>query len=155
MLAFEGGFLSIECGDRLVTMRALGEWHGRAWFSSNLLKALATVPPSEDPIEVTYDGAKLRIGPTTVSCDWQLVSEAFIKDATKPSLLDLLAMDRSLPRSEIHGTGLARRIGEARAKLARNIFKAARLLDDAEISEDDLWRLAEKRIQNRFEKRAD
>src|SRR5437016_749450 len=94
MLAFEGGFLSIECGDRLVTMRASGEWHGRAWFSSNLLKALAAVPPTEDPIEVTYDGARLRVGPTTVSGEWQLVSEAFIKDATTPSFVELPGMDR-------------------------------------------------------------
>jgi hypothetical protein len=63
MLAFENGFLSIEAGDRHVTMRALGEWHGRAWFSSNLLKALAAVPPNEDPVVVTYDGVNLRIGP--------------------------------------------------------------------------------------------
>jgi hypothetical protein len=102
MLAFEGGFLSIEAGNRLVTMRATGQWHGRAWFSANLLKALAATPPHDDPVVMVYLDAKLRVGPTIIDCRWQLVSKALIKDATKPSPLDLIAMDLTLPRSEIH-----------------------------------------------------
>ena len=150
MLAFEGGFLSIEAGNRLVTMRATGHWHGRAWFSGNLLKALAVTPPIDDPVAIIYNDAKLRIGPTLIACRWQLLSKALIKDLTKPSPLDLIAMDLTLPRSEIHGTGLAKRIQEARERLADNIRLAAKLLKDAEISEEDLYDLAERRIEQRF-----
>lgn len=152
MLAFEGGFLSIEAGNRLVTMRATGQWHGRAWFSGNLLKALAGTPPIDDPVLVIYHDAKLRIGPTMIACRWQLVSKALIKDVTNPSPLDLIALDLTLPRSEIHGTGLAKRIQDARARLAENIRMAAKLLKDAEISEEDLFDLAERRIRQRFER---
>lgn len=152
MLAFEGGFLSIEAGNRLVTMRAVGEWHGRARFTTNLLKALAAAPPNDNPVVIIYDDGKLAVGATMVDCRWQVVSKAFIKDATKPSPLDLIAMDQTLPRSEIHGTGLAKRIQDARVRLAENILRAAKLLKDAEISEDDLFNLAEQRIRQRFER---
>jgi hypothetical protein len=155
MLAFEDGFLSIEAGDRLSTMHAQGEWHGRAWFSTNLLKALAVAPPTQNPIAVVYADGKLRIGTIVVDCEWQVVSEAFIKDVMKPSPLDLLAMDRTLPRAEIHGTGLAKRVEAARSRLAAHIRDAAKLLKDAEISEDDLWNLAESHIQHRLQTRAD
>ena len=154
LLAFEGSILSIESGAQVVTMHADGEWHGRAWFSSNLVKALIKVPPTDDPIVIAYDGAKLRVGSITVGCDWELVSKAFVKDVTRPSLLDLLAMNHSLPRSEIHGTGLSKRIEHARFRLDESIKKAAKLLKEAEISEADLWDLAEKRIQGRFETRS-
>jgi len=68
LLAFENGFLSVESGEQLVTMRATGEWHGRAWTSSNLLKALAAAPPLEDPVVIVYTDGKLRIGSTTIGC---------------------------------------------------------------------------------------
>jgi len=73
-----------------------------------------------------------------------------MKKVTNPSVLDLIAMDRSLPRSEVHASGLAKRIREARAKLARDIRKAAKILVDAEVSEDDLWALAERGVQRRL-----
>lgn len=152
MLAFEGGFLSIEAGNRLVTMRAVGEWHGRAKFSANLLKAVAAAPPNDNPVVIIYDDGKLRVGTTMIDCKWQVMSKGFIKHATKPSSLDLIAMDLTLPRSEIHGTGLAKRIQDARARLTENIRSAAKLLKDAEISEDDLFNLAEQRIRQRFER---
>ena len=151
MLAFENGFLSIEAGERLVTLRAQGEWHGRARFSSNMLKALARFPPTANTIVITYDSGKLRIGSTVIACEWELVSKAFIKDATKPSKLDLLAMDRSSPRSEVLGSDLSKRIDQAHNRLAEKIKKAAELLKDAEISEEDLWHLVERQIQRRFE----
>lgn len=150
MLAFEGGFLSIEAGNALVTMRADGQWQGRARFSANLLKALALVPPKENPVVILYEGERLHIGTLAVPCKWQVVSKAFIKDVTRPSPLDLVAMDQTLPRSEIHGTGLAKRIAQARLSLAANVQQAAKLLKDAEITEQDLFDLLEQRIRQRF-----
>jgi hypothetical protein len=47
---------------------------------------------------------------------------------------------------------LAKSIQDARARLAENIRRAAKLLKDAEISEDDLFNLAEQRIRQRFER---
>ena len=36
LLAFEGGFLSIESGEATAVMHAEGEWHGRAIFSAEI-----------------------------------------------------------------------------------------------------------------------
>ena len=45
LLCFEGGFLSIESGGAAAVMRADGEWHGRAAFSPQVLRALTIAPP--------------------------------------------------------------------------------------------------------------
>ena len=154
LLSFEGGYLMIEAGDRMGAMHATGEWNGRASFSSDVLIALAKVPPHGDFFEITYEKSKLRIGHLTVGCDWEIVSAPFLKKVTSPGVLDLLAMDRTLPRTEIHGTGLAKQIRSARSQLARNLSKAAKLLAEVEITEDDLWELVEERIITRLEARS-
>ena len=50
LLAYESGFLSIESGETTAVMNATGEWHGRAMFSPEILRALAMVPPAQDPV---------------------------------------------------------------------------------------------------------
>jgi hypothetical protein len=106
LLAYEGGFLSIESGEATAVMNAVGEWHGRAVFSPEILRALALVPPLQDPVQISYDGAYLFIGSMKIICQWNMVSQAFIEDLENPSLIDLLALKVTVPRSEIGGTGL-------------------------------------------------
>lgn len=47
LLCYEGGFLSIESGNKTTVMRAEGEWHGRATFLHQILQALAVAPPCD------------------------------------------------------------------------------------------------------------
>lgn len=155
LLAFEGGFLSVEAGDRAAVVHAEGEWQGRARFSANILRALAEVPPSEDPVVFEFLDDRLRIGTMVIGCKWETVSARFIRDVTKPDYLDLIAMDRTLPRSEIRGTTLARQIRTAQATLAARIAKAAKLLEVADIEEGDLWNLVEQNIRLRMELKED
>ena len=100
LLAFEGGFLSIESGEATAVMHAKGEWHGRAKFSPQSLRAIATVPPNQDPLTISYADGHLLIGNMTIACEWQTVGEALIHNLKNPSLFDLLIMERTLPRSE-------------------------------------------------------
>lgn len=125
LLAFEGGFLSIESGEAAAVMHAAGEWHGRATFSPEILRALATVPPLQDPIPIAYADGHLLIGNMTIICQWNTVSQAFVHDLPNPSLVDLLALERTIPRAEIRGTGLGKKIRSARAKAERRIRNAA------------------------------
>lgn len=150
LLACEGGYLSIESGGQVVTMHATGEWHGRAWISSNMIKALAAAPPRSDPVTVAYSDGQLRVGSTTIGCQWEPVSEAFLRSVANPAVLDYLAMDRSMPRSEVNATDLANRIRGSKAKLARDIRRAAKVLAHAEILEEDLWALVERGIRRRL-----
>ena len=150
LLAFEGGFLSIESDDRAAVMRASGEWQGRAYFNGSILRALAEIPPTDDPIVFERVDRGLRIANILIGCEWENVSAQFIRDVTKPDYLDLLALNHTLPRAEILGTSLARRVRTAESTLARRIAKAAKILDVAEISEGDLWALVERTVNARL-----
>lgn len=54
LLAFDGTFLSIESAHVTAVMRASGEWHGQATFSAEILRAVATVPPAQNPVPIAY-----------------------------------------------------------------------------------------------------
>lgn len=151
LLAFENGYLSVEADDRAAVVDAKGEWQGRARFSANVLRALAKVPPSEDPVVFEIVDGHLRIGTMLIGCRWETVSARFIQELKNPDYLDLIAMDRTLPRSEIRGKRLTRQIRSAQSTLAGRVAKAAKLLQVADIEEKDLWDLVEKNILLRME----
>lgn len=151
LLSFEGGFLSVEAGDRAAVVHADGEWQGRARFSTNVLRALAKVPPAEDPVVIELVEGRVRIGTMLIGCRWETVSARFIQELKNPDYLDLIAMDRTLSRAEIRSKRLDRQIRTAQATLAGRVAKAAKLLEVADIEEGDLWRLVEQNIKLRME----
>lgn len=152
LLAFEGGFLSIESGEATAVMRAKGEWYGRASFSPDILRALVKVPPAQDPIPVSYAEGHLLIGSMTIPCFWQQTSRDFLVNLENPSLLDLLALGRTLPRADIIGSELGKQIRNAQARAARRIRSAATLLAVFEVPESAVRELVETRIASRFER---
>ncbi len=150
LLAYENGFLSIESGEVTAVMNAVGEWHGRALFSPEVLRALVMVPPLQDPIKISYDDGHLFVGSMKIICRWNTVSQAFIHDIVSPSLVDLLALKETVPRSEIGGTGLGKKIRSAHEKAERRIMNAARQLEDLEITEAEIRALVDARIATRL-----
>lgn len=150
LLAYEGGFLSIESGEATAVMRATGEWHGRATFSPEILRALATVPPAQNPIVIAYAEGHLLVSSMTIVCQWNSVSQAFIHDLQNPSLLELLALECTVPRAEMAGTGLGRKIRSARMKLERRLKNAASQLEEFEVTEAELRDIVETRIKSRL-----
>lgn len=150
LLAFENGYLSIESGDTTAVMHAEGEWHGRAVFSPEVLRAVATFPPTQNPITFAYAEGHLLIGSMTIPCQWNNPALPLIQDLTDPSLLDLLALEKTIPRSEYLGTGLGKKIRSAKEKVERRIKNAAAQLIDLEITEEEIRALIEERIFNRL-----
>ncbi len=150
LLAYEGGFLSIESGEVTAVMHATGEWHGRATFSLQIMRALAMVPPAQNPIVITYTDNHLLLGCMKIICKWSSVSQVFINDLQKPSILDLLAMERNIPRAELGGSDLGKKIRNARQSFELRIKKAAEQLGEFEITEDDLRNIVESRIKQRM-----
>lgn len=150
LLAYEGRFLSIESGEVTVVMHAEGEWHGRAMFSPQVLRALAMVPPACDPIPISYADGHLLIGSMTITCEWRIVGQAFLQDLENPSIIDLLALESTLPRAEIKGTELGKRVQSARQKAERRIKNAAAQLADLEIEEAEIRRLVSARVARRL-----
>lgn len=150
LLAYENEFLSIESGEATVVMNATGEWHGRAMFSPEILRALAMFPPLQDPVKISYDDGHLFVGSMKIICQWNTVSQAFIEDLANPGLIDLLALKETVPRSEIGGTSLGRQIRSAHEKAERRIMNAAKQLQDLEITEAEIRALVDARIAIRL-----
>lgn len=151
LLAFENGFLSIESGEVTAVMRATGEWHGRATFSPQTLRAIATVPPSQDPLTISYADGHLLIASMTIACEWHPVSERLIHNLENPSLFDLLVMERTLPRAEIKSTELGRRVTDAAKDAEKRIRKAASQLADLHVTETEILALVDSKIKARQE----
>ena len=150
LLAFENGFLSIESGDVTAVMRATGEWHGRATIPPNTLRAIATVPPSQNPLTISYADGHLLIASMTISCEWHPVSEKLIQKLETPSLFDLLVMERTLPRSEMRSTALGIQIADAVQQAGKRIRKAATQLTELGVTEDEILALVDVKIRSRL-----
>lgn len=149
LMAFEGGFLSFESGEVMAVMRATGDWEGRAVFSPEILRALATVPPDVDPIPIAYADGHILIGGMTIRCEWSLPRQELAHEIENPGLVDLLALGRTLTRAEVRGSELGKRIRSAREKTERRIRNAAAQLIELEISEQQIRMLVEARISSR------
>ncbi|MDP1609685.1 MAG: hypothetical protein Q8M11_01395 [Sulfuritalea sp.] len=149
LMAFESGFLSFESGAVMVVMRATGDWEGRAVFSPEILRALATVPPDVDPIPIAYADGHILIGSMTIPCQWALPRQELADEIANPGLVDLLALGRTFTRGEIRGTELGKRIRSASEKTERRIRNAAAQLIELEISEQQIRALVEARISSR------
>src|ERR1035437_1618974 len=150
LLAFEAGFLSIESGELHVVMRAEGSWQGRAHFSPEILRALATVPPSQNPVTISYAEGHLLVGGMTIPCSWSEAYDDTIEEAVNPSIIDFLAMDRTAARSRVGSTGLGNKIRAAKEKVERRIKRAMRELGDLEISEREIRALVEAKVLARI-----
>jgi hypothetical protein len=153
LVAFEGGFLSFESGDVKAVMRATGNWSGRACFSPEILRAIATVPPSENPIIVSYAQNHLLLGGLTIKCKWhegRKDDDAWvdIRAALEPSIIDVLAMERSAPR--VKAAGIAKKVRSANEKMERRIKTASSQLVDLGISESEIRALVEQKIVERI-----
>lgn len=151
ILAFEGEFLSVESGNVKAVMRAEGNWEGRAYFSPTVLRALVMVPPSQNPIVISYADDHLLFGGMTIACEWIKNSKVVIQEVANPTIVDFLAMERTAPRSTLGSTGLGRKIRSAHEKAERRIKKAAKELGDLNIHESEIRALLESKIRARIE----
>ena len=96
------------------------------------------MPPVQSPITIAYAEGHLLVSSMTIVCQWNSVSQAFIHDLQNPSLLELLALECTVPRAEMAGTGLGRKIRSARMKLERRLKNAASQLEEFEVTEAEL-----------------
>lgn len=149
-VAFEGGFLSIESGDVVCVMRASGTWHGRASFKPSVLQALAKVPPVMNPIPMAYADGHILLGSMTIPCMWQSTAKALVSDLLNPPMPELLALARTMPRAEIHGTELGKQVVGALASAEKRIKTAARQLQELGVAEAEIRELVERQILKRL-----
>lgn len=150
LLCYEGGFLSIESGEKTAVMRAEGEWHGRVTFRHQILQALAVVPPAMNPIPISYAENRLLIGGMNISCSWVLQGQSIIDRLENPSLLDLLVLEKFIPRSELGSTERGKRVVSAVRTLESRIISASKVLEDFGVTEDEIRDLTSRKISERI-----
>ena len=146
MVAFEGGFLSIESGDVVCVMRASGSWEGRATFKPSVLQALAKVPPVVNPIPLAYADGHLLLAGMTIPCEWQSTAKALVNDLLNPSIPELLALARTIPRAEIRGTELGKKISSATGVAEKRIKNAAKQLQELGVTEVEIRELVDRQV---------
>ena len=151
LISCDSGFMAVEVEGQAIVIHADGEWNGRAIIGARYLVALHRSPPIENPIVIRYADDRLRISTLSIPCDWSKVSDAFIQRTENPTMLDLLAFDRAMPRAEIYATGIAGRIIFAKKEAPKLTKKAARILAPLGISEGELAALVESHIQARVD----
>jgi hypothetical protein len=152
LLAFDGRYLSIEVGSATAAMVAQGEWHGRAIFASNLVQAMIKFHPVTDPIKISYQNNELLFAGVKIPCEWQLVSKSYIEALEDPSLLDLLAIERTVDRHELGINKLGKKLSSAIKEKERRISNAATQLAVLGITSDQIIGLVEESITDRIKR---
>ena len=100
---------------------------------------------------VTAHNAAYVASRAAIGKNWDQDGAKLVERVEKPGSLDLLAMDRTVSRAEIHGTDLGKRITSAKRRVAGAVTRASKLLADLEITKEVLWDMVEARIQARLE----
>lgn len=154
IIGFREGFLSIDGDDKVAVMRASGDWQGKAEFSFSIVDALSLFPPTTDPVIISYDEdhGKLYIGQTVTPCTWQSSIKSVIGKIENPSAIDLFAMWKTQPASELNATGIKTQLSKARAKMKKDVASVAKKLADYGVSEQEISALIEKKIQEKVKK---
>lgn len=146
LLAFDGKYLSIEIGSKTAVMVAEGEWNGRATVSAQIVRALALNPPAADPVEITYQDKKLTLAGIQISCGWVLASKQTVRKLTNPTLLDLLAIERTVERYELGKTELGRKCSAALRQKEKSVEAALKHLSIFGVTEEEIRSLIDKNV---------
>ncbi len=64
--AYGDGELSTAMPDVTIRVTAQGNWPTEVTMVGEWVKRMAKVPPPDDPVSVTYDGMRVRIGTTVI-----------------------------------------------------------------------------------------
>ncbi|MCA9229713.1 MAG: hypothetical protein KDA57_03615 [Planctomycetales bacterium] len=150
LLTYERGLLTIESGEASTIMRAEGEWHGRAYFSPEVLRAIALYPPATDPVVISYAEGHVMLATMTISCEWVNPADELARAILDPDILDLLALGRTMPRAEGIGTGLGRKISSAQQKAVRCIASAKKDLSKLGVTQQKAITLAGGKVSTRM-----
>lgn len=147
MLSFNDGFLSIESDDKIIVMRATGEWNGKAQFSQNTIKALALVPPNINPVIISYADERISIATMKVGCDWETLSKGMLDKLNNPNPIDIFAMWRTQPAVELRSKGIDKQHKQAQEKMMKITASASKKLEEFEITQQDLLNLIEAKVK--------
>lgn len=137
--------LVIQIGGARVSARASGRWPGEARFPGAYLLAAAKLLPEGDPLPIRVEAEKFYIADSSIQCIWQRFGAAKIEipiDATLPMLLQIA---RAHPREALEASGIASVLDAAFEEGNELIKRAALILAQLGVKEEDVRRLAFER----------
>lgn len=146
LLRYEEGQLRISIGGAEVGMTAQGQWQGEARVSAAWLRAFAKVPPPQDPVVIQVEGSRMRIGGSSIACQWQVPGAATVEIPLNLDLRERIRLAFSHPHAELEKSGLAPMVVEARAELEKRIAAAAQQLAPCGVTETDIRLLVEGKM---------
>ena len=146
LLMHDVGRLLIRVAGAEFAIPANGQWLGEWRVSATLLRALAKVPPAEDPVVVQVHGGRLRIAGTSMACHWQPPETASIEVPLNLDLRGRLKLAFQYSDAELQQSGIAPLIADAREEMERSIATAAKALAPLGVSPVDLRTLVITRL---------
>jgi hypothetical protein len=147
ILRFVGGDLVIQIGGARVSARATGRWPGEARLPGSYLLAAAKPLPASDPMPIRVEAKQLYIDRISLPCIWQRSGAAKIEipiDAT-PQIFRRIAREHT--REAIEASGIAKVLDAAFAKEKVLIQRAAAILAQLGVSEEEVRRLVTTRAE--------
>ena len=147
LLSFDGKFFSIEAFEVTAVLHAKGHWPGVATIFAEYVAALAEVPPQDESLVLTCDERRVRIGTTSVPCEWRPISEILMEIPAAPDWIDLLRMPYRCTRAQILAAGMQPKIDGAERELQKVLKRAAKPLAPLKVTVEDLRSLVEGKLR--------
>jgi hypothetical protein len=138
LLMFQNEKLVMRLGGVEFAIPAHGRWPGEARVASSWIRALAKIPPVQDPIVIQVSGGRLHMAGSSNVCTWQAQGACSIEMPLGLELLDLIRLGLSHPDEVLEKSGVARAVAEARADLEKRIMAAARQLAPMGVTATDI-----------------
>jgi hypothetical protein len=151
VFTLEDGQLVVRVPGMELRASACGEWNGTCRIALSVLRPLARagLPESDDngPYLVSVADGRLKLGPLSLSCEWEAVVTPAIQLPFNPPLVLILQLPLLHPRKEIERSGLAQVVAEAEERKRQALSDAAGILRALGVRRYDLERLAEECIR--------
>lgn len=151
LLTYEERHLTLELGGMATSVRAAGEWRGKArvpgWFIRNFARLL----PEADPIHLEVRDGKFFLENTSTSCAWQDLGCEPIELPMDPPLSAVLHVAFTREEDEIANSGLTATVERALKRRDLLVSRAAEILAPLDVQERDLVGIVEECIRRRYD----
>lgn len=135
--------LIIAAGGGETRLPATGRWPGEARVLFSWLVAMAKMPPAMDPLVLEVRQGRLRMGGSSVRCQWQRKDAAEVQLPVNAGWIDLLRAGLEHDEATLEKSGLLKQVQQARRKQAMVLLKAFPLFNEFGVTIDDLEKLVQ------------
>ena len=143
--------IRIDIPGASIQITAAGKWDGSVYAPSVHLLNFATSLPREDPLPISAEGTRLKIGSASMgNCRIDQTPSSMISLPLDATLSRMLHVNGVHSRKEIRQSGLEDAMKQAQEKARRLIARALPILAPFEITQEDLKTLAEECMMRKY-----